>query len=179
MTEPVSLDLAKLHCRVESDDDSTLVSAMISAARKKFEDSTGLKLITQTVVEKFDEFPDEFRPLWAPLIAVAITYTDGNGAVQTLAAAHYQVDVGNDATPGRVKPVSGECWPDTHEDTYNAVMLTYTAGYGADESSVPVLIKQAILLQVAKWYQNREDYEEKRTMSAFESICSQFKVNKC
>jgi hypothetical protein len=42
-----------------------------------------------------------------------------------------------------------------------------------------VLIKQAILLQVAKWYQNREDYEEKRTMSAFESICSQFKVNKC
>ena len=77
--------------------------------------------------------------------------------------------------PARVQPAYGLIWPVTRgysrtwptieanhlgelpEITgyYNAVWVTFTAGYGLPEQ-VPPCLKHAILLAVAQWYRDRE-----------------------
>ena len=48
--EPVSLDLAKAHCRIDVDDDDALIGDVyIPAARETVEEYTGLTLITSDV----------------------------------------------------------------------------------------------------------------------------------
>jgi uncharacterized phiE125 gp8 family phage protein len=88
-----------------------------------------------------------------PLISVSsITYVDGNGTTQTLSAAAYKVDT--DSEPGRITPAYGYCWPTTRAEI-NAIAITYVAGY-ATRAAVPASIKQAMLLLIGHWYENRE-----------------------
>ena len=47
-TEPITLDEAKLHLRVDSDVEDTLISALIVAARQQVENTLWISLITQT-----------------------------------------------------------------------------------------------------------------------------------
>jgi uncharacterized phiE125 gp8 family phage protein len=155
MADPVSLADMKLHLRIESavEDDDDLITSLITAATKWCEDYQGRKYVTQTVVEKFDAFPEVFRPLYVPLIAVtSIGYTDEDGNGQTVESSVYDVDTTSER--GRIALAYSQSWPSIR-DVVNAVTLTYTAGYG-DASAVPDTIKTAIKLLVAHWYENRE-----------------------
>ena len=51
---------------------------------------------------------------------------------------------------------SGQSWPGTTLKTAAGVTITFVAGYGATSASVPESIRQAILLLVGHWYENRE-----------------------
>ena len=55
--EPVHLDDAKLHLRVEVTDDDALIRTLIVAARNHAEIFTGRALVTQTWDLKLDAFP--------------------------------------------------------------------------------------------------------------------------
>jgi len=154
-TSPVSLTEGKLHLRVESsvtaDDD--LITGLLNAATKWAEDFQGRKYITQTVVEKFDAFPEEFRVKYPPLISVtSIGYTDVDGNSQTVSSSVYDVDTTSER--GRIALAYSQSWPSTRA-VIDAVTLTYVAGYGA-ASSVPDTIKTAIKLLIGHWYENRE-----------------------
>lgn len=160
--EPVTLTEAKAHLRVDHTADDTLISAYIAAARTDCEEWTARAFVTQTWELVLDEFPvDEIMLPRPPLQSVtSIKYDDGNGIEQTLAVDQYTVD--NVSQPGWVVPVlSG--WPSSTFEGINSVRIRYVAGYlNADSpadltANIPQSIKSAILLQVGRLYENRED----------------------
>jgi uncharacterized phiE125 gp8 family phage protein len=55
--EPVSLDLAKSHLRVDIDDDDTLIKVYVQAARELSEENTGKSFITKGYRYSLDAFP--------------------------------------------------------------------------------------------------------------------------
>ncbi len=168
--EPVTRDEAKAWSRIDTDYDDLVVDSLIKRAREHCEAITQRQFITATYALVMDGFPTWFRPdvyrvterregtdilLPAPpLVSVqSITYLDGTGATQTVAAADYVVSTYDD--PGRIALASGKTWPLTL-DQINAVTVAYTAGYGDTAASVPESIKLAMLLLVSHFYENRE-----------------------
>lgn len=152
-SEPVTLTQAKAHCRVDSVDDDPLISALIVAAREYAEVFLGRALITQTLDLTLNGFAPIIELPRPPLQSVtSITYTDSNGTAQALSSTYYTVDTKRE--PGRVFEAYGYNWPTT-QAVINAVTIRYVAGYG-EATSVPQRIKQAILLAVGHWYENRE-----------------------
>lgn len=155
--EPVSLADAKQALRLTGADEDGYLTNRIVEARRLVERWLGRQLITATWKLYLDEFPDEVLLEKLPVATVtSITYVDLDGTTQTLASADYQTDITSQDTPARIMPAYGKSWPDTRADTYNAVCVTFTAGYGAAATSVPDTIKAAILLLVGHRYELRE-----------------------
>jgi uncharacterized phiE125 gp8 family phage protein len=152
--EPVSTAEAKAHLRVDSDDENTLIDALVAAARQHIERETRRALITQTWELRLDKFPrDTIRTPVGPLQSVSsIKYDDINGVEQTLSTATYEIDTS--VEPGWIVRVGDGAWPDTMV-AINSVRVRFVAGYGA-AAVVPQILKQAILLLVGHWYMNRE-----------------------
>jgi uncharacterized phiE125 gp8 family phage protein len=81
------------------------------------------------------------------------TYLDSDGATQTMVAGtDYILDTHNEIA--RVQYI--DAWPST-DNRISTVIIKYTAGFGAAATDVPYSIKQAILMQVANMYENRQD----------------------
>lgn len=160
--EPITLEEAKLHLRLEIEDDDALVDGLIAAARERAEAVTGRQLLQATWELRLDRFPCEYeiRIPKPPLISVtSLKYVDTNGTLQTWDPVNYQVDApaGPFAEPGRLQPVFGASWPSARTDTLNAVIVRFVAGYGDGGSSVPMAIRQAMKLMLSAWYERRDD----------------------
>jgi uncharacterized phiE125 gp8 family phage protein len=119
-------------------------------------------LIDTTYEQAFDGFPktDRLNPhqslvLWrSPLISVtSVVYTAEDGTSTTENSSNYAVD--SYRKPPSVSPVYGYSWQSA-QDIPASVVVTFRAGY-ADAASVPEPIKQAMLLMIGAWYDNRED----------------------
>jgi hypothetical protein len=174
-SEPISLATAKQHLRLETDDDDTIVTDLITSARTYFEVTTGLALIEQTWRLTFDQFPSEERDDWwdgvregslsqlygsrryielptSPLLSVD-TFNSYNEGDDASAFTDFYTDT--NSRPGRVALRSGSVWPIASRGVNNYT-IDYTAGFGADEAAVPADIKIAIRQIVAHWYENRE-----------------------
>lgn len=142
--EPVCVDEVKSFAEIEHSDDDALLASYITAARQWVEEYCSRALVTQTRALRNDCFPsmnfiDEFR---APLATVvSVTYTDTAGVSQVLTSAAYQVDI--TSTPGRLGLNTGYSWPATKDNTFNAVIIAYTAGQAV--ADVPAALKQAVL----------------------------------
>lgn len=155
---PVSLADMKLHLKLESDetDDDTLISTLLGAATNYCQEFQHRAYITQTRILYFDRFPLMFSVPYPPLISASIVYIDTSGVERTLATDQYRVDTGNQ--PGRITEAFNVTWPATRDIT-NAVVLTYSAGYG-EAVDVPNEVKAAIKLLVAHWYEHRESVSD-------------------
>jgi len=163
--EPVTLSEAKTHMRVDHDDEDSLISALIVAARERIDGKEGIlnrAIIQQTwELTLDDEFPDEIEIPLPPLQSVSsITYVDTDGDTQTLAADQYRVI--DSVEPARIVPANDVTWPTPREQT-EAIMVKFVAGHEDSGASpqdladnVPQVIKQAILLTVSHWYEHRE-----------------------
>lgn len=175
--EPVTLAQAKQYARVEITDDDSLITTLITVARKAVEKEARQALITQTWKAHYDQFPFSpgyynrtirqmgVGPLWLPqqgggvfqlplppLISVSsITYYDSNNTFQTIDPSIYNVAPG---LPGRVQPVFGKVWP-IAAPIINAVQITFVAGYGPAAANVPEPATLAILRLVFDWYNRR------------------------
>lgn len=151
---PVTLDDVKVFGRIDGNDDDASLYDMISAATVFVQRMTRRQLINATYVYYLPWLPTEIELPRPPLASVtSIVYIDADGASQTMATSVYQVDA--KSTPGRVKLKFGQSWPVTRDD-YNAVAVTYVAGYGVAASSVPHPLRQAIQTLVVHWYDNRD-----------------------
>lgn len=156
--EPVSLVEAKLHLRVDIDDDDTLISALIVAARQWVETVTSRALISQTWDMWLDAFPasDRIAVPMAPLQSITgIYYTPYGGVETTLSSSYFSVDIRS--IPGRVVLNSGYTWPGDTLIAVNGMRMRFVCGYGAAGSSVPQAIRQAMLLLIGCYYENREE----------------------
>ena len=154
--EPISLSEAKLHLRITSTDDDTAITDDITAARKIVESILGSQLITATLALYLKDFPcSDIKLPYSPVQSVSsITYFDTNGSSQTLSTANYQVDT-NDL-PAKIKPAPTYVWPNVQTDRFNAITITYIAGFGSSGSNVPAHIRQAIKIGVADLYEERQ-----------------------
>lgn len=154
---PVSLDEMKVHLRVVTDDDDRLIAQLILAATSWAELFQHRLFIERPAYMYLDEFPAVIRAGWSPLVSVgSIKYIDENGILQLLADSDYRIDIRTE--PGRIEPAWTLDWPATRNIT-NAVIIEYSAGYGA-AADVPDDIKSAIKLLVGHWYENRNAVEE-------------------
>lgn len=152
-SEPVTIDEAKTHLRVDSDDENTLIQSLISAARAKVEQETGRSLLTQTVFVAWDEFPASGcldLPLYPAASVSSVRYIDTDGALQTWPSDNYTVDTVG-MTPRIVIAPDGDS-PEAG-DYPNAIQVEYIAG----SSVVPEEIKAAIKLNLGLLYEYRAD----------------------
>lgn len=156
--EPVTLTEAKAHCRVDTSDDDTYISTLITAAREWVEQYLDRSLVHQQYVMRLDSFPHEIELPRPPMAtagtttAVTLTYTLGDDSTATLAATEYRID--RNSTPGVVRQLRAGSWP-ANLDDQNAVTVTWWAGYGDSGSSVPAAVRHAILMLVSHWYETR------------------------
>lgn len=145
--EPVTLEAAKVHLRVEHDADDALISAQITAAREWAEGFTGLKVLEQTWDVLLQSCPPSFYriPVGPVRSVVSITYRTGDDIVATVPTDAYYL-AGED-----LHLVPGASWPGAAVSIVIRVMVGV-----ATVDEVPRAIRQAILLVVGHWYANRE-----------------------
>lgn len=154
--EPISTAEAKAQSHVSTADDDTYIDTLIKASRQQCEIEQARSYITQTWELRLDRFPAEIELPRPPVQSVtSVAYIDTDGDSQTLTAVtDYQVSL-NGVLP-RIMPAVDKEWPTVRESTYDAVTVTYVAGYGDAGSDVPDLVKLAVKMLVAHWYRLRE-----------------------
>lgn len=132
-----------------------LIARQIASARRYCESVQNRAYVTQTLELVLDQWPASVSELpRPPLQTVAeITYTDSDGNSGTVDSGDYTVDA--DGYIGRVALKSGKSWPAVRLKEIGGVRIRFTAGYG-DPGDVPEDVKQAMLLLVGHWYNNRE-----------------------
>jgi len=160
---PVGLYEMKEHLYVEQSntDDDLYISRLIQTARERVEQITRRKLITQTVTEYFDEWPDcgYFELKYGSLISVtSVKYDDTDDASTTWGAANYlaETNMTNENQKGRVFLGYGKSWPTTTLQVSAPINIIYSCGYGTTSADVPASIIHAIKIMVADWYEQRE-----------------------
>ncbi|MDE2363126.1 MAG: head-tail connector protein [Hyphomicrobiales bacterium] len=173
-SEPVTLIEAKTWLRVDTSDEDGAISALIVAARQLVEAATRRALIAQSWRLVLDRWPfwrggdgsldalvgmrgprslELDLPL-APVTAVpgARVY-DSGGQPQPLATSLYAL-VG---APERARLVFSAP-PPAPGVPAGGIEIDVAAGYGL-ETDVPAALRQAMLLLVADWYENRGDVD--------------------
>lgn len=157
---PVLLADAKKQCEVPTSDTAhdDHITRLIRAATSDVERYTRKALVTQTWRLSLREFPCQIKLPRPPLQSVeSIEYVDTLGVTQTLDESLYQVST--DAKPAIIEPAFNQVWPETRTETIEAVIVTYVAGFGDDESEIPEQYKNAIYELVAFRFMNRGDVE--------------------
>lgn len=150
----VTLAEAKSHLRVDFSDDDSYITTLIDVATQSVEEFTRRKLMLQTWTITFDEFPQYIDLQLGIVDRVDVVYYYDNTNVQrTLHPSQYDVDL--TAKPGRIYESKTGSFPTTYERP-NAVEIDFKVGYTSADS-VPAPIKQAILIIIGRYYENRQD----------------------
>lgn len=153
--DPITSSEVYRHLRlVEDDTEKAYADAVADVAREYVEQNTGTALLTQTWEVRYDDWWDGVLELpYPPLQSVSsIKYIDNNGTEQTLAASQYQVQTGEPI--GFVQWAANATIPVARAEA-GAVRIVFVAGY-TSASLVPSSLKQAMLLLLAQWFENRE-----------------------
>lgn len=181
---PVSLTLAKEFLRIDSTDTTQddLLTLFLHSARDTSELRTARSFIQRAYREYFDCFPGNPLPLrpgqvvgfYAPVgvfhcgnrhhfelsrsplaTFLALKYLDVNGVEQTVDPAVYIVNA--TIEPATITLAYGQVWPCPLWQV-NSVYLDYVAGYSTDDSLVPAIAKNAILLMLNHLNENRDSF---------------------
>ncbi len=151
--EVISLAEIKLHLRIDTNDEDTLLSSLIIAAKRYVEEVTRRQLLTSTKILYLDSFSSEIRLSKPPAQSVtSIQYIDIDGDTQTVDSSVYEIDTS--VEPATINLAYGQSWPSVRGDK-NCITVTFVAGYGTKDD-VPEMIKTAIKLIVGGWYEHRE-----------------------
>jgi uncharacterized phiE125 gp8 family phage protein len=164
--EPLTLTELKSHLRVDFNDEDTMLSGYITAARELVESECSRALITQTIELGLDDFPildDRIRlPRGNLQQIINFTYTD-SGQVDHAMTSGTDYILNQYAEPAEVVLPWNQIWPAVVLSTAAPVRIQFTCGYGDDPGTVPVQAKQAMLMLIGDWYTNREDVVIGRT----------------
>jgi uncharacterized phiE125 gp8 family phage protein len=155
--EPVTLQEAKDHLRLDTDAHDPLVQMQIQAAREHVEMFTRRQLVVATYLLTLPAFAAVIPLPLPPLHAVMqVQYRDPQGVLTVLDPSAYTVDTSSE--PGRLYVTT---IPPT-ATALDAVQITFEAGYGPTGSDVPGRLRAAILLLMADLYEHAEAQAEVR-----------------
>ncbi len=154
-TEPVTLAEAKTFLRLAGTAEDDLLTGLIRAAREDLERATGLALIEQGWRLVLDRIPrtDVVLLQRHPVREiVAVTAYGSEGEASLVAAGDYQADVVS--RPARLlflrRPQPTRAM--------NGLEIDFRAGFGEAGTDVPDLLRRAMLILVAHWYEFRASY---------------------
>lgn len=160
--EPITATELKNHLRVDHTDEDTMISSMITAARRMAEEYCMRTFITSTWKMYMDDFPEneEIRlPMGKVISVVGVDYAVSATHDTEWSNSNYYTAL--ETNIGRIVPINE--FPDTDDKIPNGVEVEYTAGYGANASDVPQDIKNAILIIASDLYEHRESFEATKT----------------
>ena len=146
----------KTHARVYHTQDDTYIATLILVATQCIEHETRRALINRSFTLQLEGFPSDGEIILprSPLSTIdSIQYTDAFGNAVNLSNSVWHTYSVNGI--GRVVLKSTQAWPNTLGTGALDVSVNFTAGYGATSASVPVALKQAVLLQATHLYDNR------------------------
>jgi len=154
-SEPVTLDEAKAHLRVDGSDEDMLIASLITAARVHVEAALSRALLTQGWTLLLDAWPGrEVRFPIAPLQSVdEVRVLDAAGTPTVIAPGDYFVDTAG--SPPRLVRESGVTWPQPGQ-VANGIEIDFTAGEGPTGADIPQPLRQAVLQLAAHWFETRE-----------------------
>jgi uncharacterized phiE125 gp8 family phage protein len=158
VSEPLTVEEAKAHLRVDGTAEDVLIGSLILTSRLHIESALSLALIDQAWTLQLDRWPrgnDIEIPL-SPLKAITgVRVRTASGDWLTVPSTSYLVDlaskpprlVWNAATrPDPGVPATG-------------IEIGFDAGFGPTGAYVPAPIRHALLLLIAHWYERREAVE--------------------
>ena len=153
--EPLSLDEAKLHLRVDGTAEDDYIAGLIKAAREACEIEARRAFVTRTLDLSITCWPDYVLALpLPPLVSVtSIKYTDEDGSEGTVSASTYVVNA--NVEPGLIICKPSQSWPSVNLMPGPSIVVRYVAGFGT-AADVPAVYKQAMLLLIGHMYENRE-----------------------
>ena len=141
-TEPISVEQASAHLRVDSEDDLTYIEALIGVAREYVDNVTGRVAMhshhrvssNSWVGLTGPEFLDTVNLYRSPLTAVSHVkyYPDGSNVLTTMPSTDYRVITGS--LPGMVQFIVDL---PTVEDRVDAIQITFTAGQTVSSAVSP------------------------------------------
>lgn len=154
---PVSMELLKLHCRVDGDDEDAILISYANAAKNFIEKHTNRAFIEQTYKESYGYICGHSLALnrFPVNEIVDVQYLDGDNAWQTLSSDTYTF-TGANVVPSVFELNSDESWP-SFGNQRERLRITYKAGYADTEelaNNQPEMV-QALLFLTAHWYENR------------------------
>lgn len=153
--EPVTLADVKAHLRLDRDSEDDLLGGLIRAAREEIERSAGLALIEQKWRLALDEWPREgcvAIPLHPVREILSVTAYGSEGEASLIDPSACQADLASrparlhlEGPPGALRAMNG-------------IEIDFAAGFGEAATDVPDLLRRAIVLLVAHWYEFRSGF---------------------
>ena len=198
-SEPVTLAEAKTHMRIDSTDDDTYITELITAARILAENYTKRSFINTTWKMFMDRWPcsagygrysegyhevpvtDSYqaKPVVLPKgqmqsVTHIKTYDDADTAT-TVDASNYYVGAYSSGDSGQITLRNGGSIS-TPTRTSDGIEIQFVAGYGSSASAVPTPIKQAIKMIVSGLYENRGDCSGGNLPTAATALLDQYRI---
>lgn len=143
----------KLHLRVDTADEDTLITSLLAGAIDHFEQSSRRVLTNRTITQKLDAWPgSRIIPLEkGPVVSVTSVTVRTEAGTSTLSASDYIAITGQTETKPCVAIKDQATLP--APDGYpQAITITYVA----ETTTIPESINAAIRLLAAHWYENRQ-----------------------
>ncbi len=154
--EPLSLAETKTFLRLDSTTNDVAVSDLVTAARHRIETAAGLALLTQGWRLVLDDWPASgaVELMLAPLASIdEVREIDADGVATAVDPVHYLADTAS--RPARMVLRSSRLWTKPGLEA-GGIEVDFTAGYGADGTSVPLPLRQAVMHIVTEAFENRE-----------------------
>lgn len=172
---------AKDFLKVDTTADDTLIDSLIKAATQSCQIFTNRYFLDTRVTQYSDNWFEFYRLYKSPVIAIThVKYYDTNDTLQTLASSNYILD--NISQPARIGISIDGTLPNL-ADRINAVEVKYSVGYGFTSDDVPEGIKQAVLITIGNWYENRQTVITGRTATELplssQYLLEQYKIQVC
>ncbi|GAA0493703.1 head-tail connector protein [Pigmentiphaga daeguensis] len=148
VAEPVTLERARRHLKVDHTVEDDDIKDWIVTARQHIERITEHAVMAQVWTETVAQMPARLELRGGNVRSVlAVRYRDENGESQTIPASSYEID--RSTKPPRLVTADGRPWPAARR-----YEIDYEVGYPSAEE-VPRPLVSAILLVLADLYENR------------------------
>lgn len=155
---PIALNTAKMFLKITNNLEDDLIKSLIKSTANTFEIYTGIALVNQEWQVGYRQFStlNLSLPMKPVQEILSIKLQDVKGNFSSFNKNYYSLEESE---------ISFVVFPCSY-----LVKITFSAGFGLDEATIPEDIKSALLNHIAYLYENRGNYRDQNT-----KIFEQFK----